>query len=700
MSTDVLEHQSDHLKRSPFGISPAFARTVLPLLPTVPVLGLWIYLAPNSGGYFPKEWYPATILMVAVALVVGMATGRVLPAARGARTALLLLAGYVGWAYASLLWADSTGSAWESANKMLLYLAAAWALSLLPWTATSAKWLFGAWALGIAVIAAFSLMGAVGTHHLSNYLFEIRYQHPVGYANGNAALGALGALVAFGISSDRDLHPALSGLFLAAAALLVDFTMLAQSRASAIGGAVALVVFLAFAPDRLRIGVRLVALAASVALAAGTLLDVYTTGEVGGRIGPALDDAVAAVWPSALVAGVLGVVLALAERGVRRNDGLHRAARRGTGALAVLALLGVVALAVASSGRISDTVHTQWTTLTGGEYSSVEGARVSNLDPYERPDYWRVAIDLFQENPVAGIGTGNFEREYTARRHEAKHSRYVHNMFLRALGEGGAVGAALLVGFFLTLFAAGAMLRRRLERGPALVLATSLAMAAYFAVHLNFDWLEEIPAVASPAFALPIVALVAAGATLAGGAAEADPAPEGDPAPGGGRRRIGAGAAAAVGLVGLVALVSLVPPYLSVRYSNRAQEVGASNLPAAFDDLDRARSLNPVSLEPDLAQGRIAIAARDYPAALKAFQHSLTVEDNWLAHYELALLSTGDGHFRAGARELALARAMNARDPVLTQLNRAIKKRKRIDSMEENRTIQRDAHARFTTSGR
>ena len=117
-------------------------------------------------------------------------------------------------------------------------MAAAWALSLLPWTATSAKWFFGAWSLGIAVVAAFSLAGAVDTGNLSNYLFEFRYQHPVGYANGNAALGAVAALVAFGISSDRDLHPALSGLMMAAAALLADFTMLAQSRASAIGAMV------------------------------------------------------------------------------------------------------------------------------------------------------------------------------------------------------------------------------------------------------------------------------------------------------------------------------------------------------------------------------------------------------------------------------------------------------------------------------
>ena len=71
----------------------------------------------------------------------------------------------------------------------------------------------------------------------------------------------------------------------------------------------------------------------------------------------------------------------------------------------------------------------------------------------------------------------------------------------------------------------------------------------------------------------------------------------------------------------------------------------------AFDDLDRARSLNPVSLDPDLAEGRIAIAARRYDEAREAFEHSLTVEDNWLAHYELALVNTARALPR-GRREL------------------------------------------------
>ena len=94
---------------------------------------------------------------------------------------------------------------------------------------------------------------------------------------------------------------------------------------------------MAYAPDRLRIGVRLVALAAAVALASGTLLDVYDTAEVRGPLGPALDDAVAAVWPSALLAGVLGVVARPGGAGSEApRAACTRAAGRATAAVAAL----------------------------------------------------------------------------------------------------------------------------------------------------------------------------------------------------------------------------------------------------------------------------------------------------------------------------------------------------------------------------
>ena len=80
---------------------------------------------------------------------------------------------------------------------------------------------------------------------------------------------------------------------------------------------------------------------------------------------------------------------------------------------------------------------------------------------------------------------------------------------------------------------------------------------------------------------------------------------------------------------------------------NRAEEAGTTNVQGAFDDLDRARSLNPVSLDagpgrgPDRHRG-----ARYDPQARKAFERSLTVEDNWLAHYELALIDACRGTLR------------------------------------------------------
>jgi hypothetical protein len=259
-------------------------------------------------------------------------------------------------------------------------------------------------------------------------------------------------------------------------------------------------------------------------------------------------------------------------------------------------------------------------------------------------------------------------------------------MFLRALGEGGLVAAALLVAFVVSLFAFGALVRRRLDRAPALVLAASLAVVAYFAVHVNFDWLEEIPAVVSPALALPLVGLAAA-AVQAGPAARSSP-------------RGARAAALAAAAAGLLALLSLVPAYLAVRYLDRAERTGAADPDAAFADLDRARSLNPVTVDPDLAEGRIAIAARRYPRARGAFERSLDVEDNWLAHFELALLDAHRGRFAPAAAQLRLARELNARDPVLFRLSRSIRSRIRVDPARENQRIQRAAHRRFTTSGR
>jgi hypothetical protein len=85
--------------------------------------------------------------------------------------------------------------------------------------------------------------------------------------------------------------------------------------------------------------------------------------------------------------------------------------------------------------------------------------------------------------------------------------------------------------------------------------------------------------------------------------------------------------------------------------------------------------------------------------ARQAFERSLDVEDNWLAHFELALFHAADGRFGPAARELGLARELNARDPALARVERLIDARRRVDPQRENLRLQRRIFARFTTSG-
>jgi len=658
--------------------------------PAVVLVALWVYWAQTSGGYFPKDWYPSSLLVLGLAATVAVATGRAIPQARLARVALAVLAAFVAWSFLSLLWTDSAGNGWEAANKLLLLLACAWLVSLLPLSAAAVRWLLGAWSLGLGVVAVFSLAGAAGTDDLGKYLFDLRYQHPVGYVNGNAALAIAGLWPALALASYRGSHPLVAGLFLAVAVLLADFALLGQSRGSYVGVAIALPVFLLLAPDRLRVLARLLVFAIAVGVAAGPILDVYDVGSADGPVGAALDDAVGRIFVSALLAGVGGALVAFAERVGGRDERLRDAGRGVALALVGLFAVGVLAVAVASAGRIVDRVEDEISTITADEDQPTEGSRINSLEPYERPDYWRVAIDLYGERPVAGTGIGSYEREYTARREEPKHSRYAHNVFLRVASEEGTIGLLLLLGFLAAVFVCGALLRRRAEAPQSLVLAACLPVTAYVFVHANFDWLEEIPAVAAPAVALPILALAVIGRERA-----APPAP----APGPPSRTRVAGAVA-VGLLVGAALVSLVPAYLSVRYVDRASERGAASLDAALDDLDRARDLNSASLTPLFVAGRLSLEGGRRAAARAAFERSLEVEDTWYAHFELAMIAASEDRFRAAEREIAAAARLSSSDAVVARLRRRIAARRPVDPVTVNRAISRATTIRFTASPR
>jgi O-antigen ligase len=657
-------------------------RSLTPFLPAAFVVGTWIVWAQDSGGYFARDWYPGAIVATGLAGVVAIAGGRALPSSRAVRVLLGILAAFVAWSYLSLLWSDSPGSTWEAANKLLLYLAMAWTLALLPWSARSALVLLGAWALGLAAVCGSSLVAAVRAEELGTYFFEFRFQDPVGYPNGNAALALVGAFAALGLTHCRELPTWLKALFLAVAAFLVQFSLLAQSRGSLIGLAAGLVVLVAFAPERLRLLARLATVAGVVALSAVPIFEVYDAGEAGRQIGPVLDDAAVRIGLSTILAGVGGLVLGFLERVLRHRQRAAAAVRRVS--IAALVALGVAALvtALVTSGRIVDTLDEELrsATATGGR-QGVETTHLSSRDLYQRPDYWRVAIDLFEESPLLGAGAGNFEREYTVRRREEKHSRYVHNLFLRALAEGGAVGGLLVVGFFVFMIGAALAARMRLDSAPAAVVAASLAVSVYFAVHANSDWLDEIPAVAAPALALPLVGLAVAFPHA---------------------RATGARAwsRTAAALVVVAALMTLVPAYLSVRYVERAFDRFQGDPPAAFEDLDRAASLNRASVVPLLSEGTLAIRIGHPQRARRAFERALDREPNWYAHFELALLDASIRRYAAAERRLRRAAALNSRDPLIERIRKRLAEREPLDPARVNRSVRRATRRSFTDQQR
>ena len=661
--------------------APAFAPAAL-------LAAGWIALAPAEGGYFEHSWYPAAVGTSLLLGIVAFARGRLLPEGRWLRVALLLFASWVAFNYLSMLWSDYDGYGLENANKLLLYLATAWTISLIPWSEGTATAFLALWSAGITVVCGVSLASALGADELSNYMLEWRYDHPVGYSNGTAALAVMAFWPMVMLACRRGLPALLQGLALAAAVFLLEFSLLPQSRAAVIGCGVAGVIVFVLAPERMRLLSRLLIVGIAVAFAAGPIFDVYAAGESGSRVVPVLDEAGRRIALTVALAGLAGLIVALGDRRISLGERAHARLRRG--GQAVLAGLVVLALVVAalSTGRIADSVSDEWKSFEAGEPTSEQGetSRLRTLAyNRERADYYRVAWDLFKEAPVVGVGGGSFDPRYTAARDEPKHSRYAHSIWLRAIAETGIIGLLLLIGAIVAVYA-GAIVRFRVLRPEARwTAATCLAVGAYFVVHASLDWVDEIPALAVAGFGLPFVALALA--RLDGDEAGAD-----------GREAAARTRLSHLPAVVLVifSMVVLVPPWFAVRYTERAFARPAADAAESYRDLDRAKSLNPLSQAPASAEGTLSVRLGRTARARRAFHESLDRERTWYPYFELALLDAQGRHFGAARRNIGRAASLSGSDELIAGIRKKIERGLRLDASGVNASIQRRIRADFT----
>lgn len=113
-----------------------------------------------------------------------------------------------------------------------------------------------------------------------------------------------------------------------------------------------------------------------------------------------------------------------------------------------------------------------------------------------RSEIWRTAGSLWTENPVIGVGLGQFPDAYAEARIPGKEylpntalqpPPHAHNVFLQSLSEQGVVGTLALVAVLLAALRTALRLRRVEDHTLSLIGSAGLASLTAFLIHNQFD---------------------------------------------------------------------------------------------------------------------------------------------------------------------------------------------------------------------
>ncbi len=462
----------------------------------------------------------------------------------------------------------------------------------------------------------------------------------------------------------------------AVAALQLELAFLPQSRGALIGLVLSALVFLLLAPSRGWALGRALVLAGLVAVTVAPVLDVYSAATHGRSVATALDHALVGLGITAAAALVLGLVLGWLES--RRPELVAPATARRL--LLPASIAGAVALAVAAAllaGPVSREVSHRWSEFKAGEVSSESGSRFTSTSDPERYDYWRVAVDSAGEAPLVGIGAGNFQDAYTIHRHEVKPSRYAHDIWLEVLANTGVIGLLLFVSSLAVAAVTVLRARSSMSFAAQLAAAGALSATAYVLLHASVDWVDQFPPILGPALGLLMMAARLSNPTEAGPS-----------------HRQSTWLLTGIVLAG-IALVALVPAYLAVRFVERAGDEWVTQPSSAYDDLDRAAYLNPLSAKPYLLAGEIAIARREDARARRSFERALEREDGWYPHFELGAIASKEGHPRLALAQMKTAKRLNPLEPLVEDSLAELEEGENLDPTAIQEQIRQQLSERF-----
>jgi O-Antigen ligase len=561
-----------------------------------------------------------------------------------------LLAAFAVWTAVTVLWSTLPDRSWDFFNRTLVYLAfLVLGLAVGATLRRSVSRTAAALSAIVAVALVWALAGKVIPALFPDGARVARLREPIGYWNALALLFAVGLPLALWLASRREHDLAVRAVAVTGLFALVVAILLTYSRGGVIAGAVAVAAWLVVGGPRLEsLAAIIVATPAALAVAKWTF----------GRPG-VVDDSqphaarVTDGWHFGVVLVVAGLTVFAVAYLLARWEARHRwpAARRVRVARRVGLALGVIAVValvvVAARGDPLAKLDARLSASGGScEQVTQNPSRLTDFSLNQRWCWWTEAWRGFKDEPLRGTGAGAFETTHLAYRGSNLAVSEPHNLPLQLLSETGIVGFLLGVGGAAAgLIAIAATLRRISGAERAAAGALAAAILAY-AVHalVDLDW--DFVAVTAPLFAVAGV-LLAAGRPVALGP----------------RRSL---AAAASALLGAVALFSLTTPWLAQNRVGRAYDLlGAGDAPTAVSTAQSAARLNPLALDPLLAEADAQTAAGNVAGARETLLKAVELQPrNWRSWYALGsfdFLIAKDPH--AAKRTLDPAYALNAQGP-------------------------------------
>jgi hypothetical protein len=598
----------------------------------------------------------AVWLVVVALLVLGGASkatlGRPFYWAAGLIACLALLSAI------SSLWSGSVELSVIEADRILVYLGFFIAAFLVAQTSKRAQRFAEGLAIALALVALLGLCSRLLPHVLEvgNALGTgPRLRYPLGYWNANGAVCGIAVAMLLWMSRQASWSRLrwLSAGVLPAVLLTLYFT---YSR----GGLLSLVVgvgcLLALSRDRLWL---LGTLAVAAAGAAPAILAVQDRRDLADNLA---GQAAVSQGVTVLLILLAGTALTLAgfwllrriEGREGRLAGQALAASRNPallGGIALAAGLVAVIVAVAAGGRA-------WDQFSSPDlyFPDKPEQHFGDLSGAGRYDFWRVAVDAFEEDPLQGQGAGVYQFSWERNRKIDMAVHDAHSLYLEAFAELGVLGGmlvlALVVGLLWWGFAAWRAAGGDERERNAALLAVLLALA----VGAGFDWFWELSGIMAIFF-------LAAGVLVSARCAQIARQPKRATLKENEGRRYGL-AIAGLGLAWIAAL-ALIGPLLVEREVKASQKAASEgDIAAAISHADTARSIEPWAATPYVQLGLIAEFQGDYPVAVERLTQAIDREDrNWQLYYLRSGMQAEAGDDAGAEADLERARRLNPLEP-------------------------------------